>query len=119
MEHHAAVAAHEFDNDVVAAIMSTADWRTVELDPKLQTILAFLEKVTRTPSEVGPEDIIPLRSIGLSDIAIEEALYVCFLFNVLNRLADSFDFKLPTAEEKKRTAAFLFRMGYATGSVPG
>ena len=105
------------DERLVTAILE--DWRAAPIDDKLRATLSLLEKLTLSPNEVGPADMAPLRAVGLSDEAIAEAMYVCFLFNVIDRLADAFDFKLPTAEEKKRVSKFLFNMGYATGSIPG
>jgi alkylhydroperoxidase family enzyme len=81
--------------------------------------LGFLEKVTTRPGEVTPEDVAPCRAAGLSDQAIEEALYVSFLFNVVDRLADAFDFPLPTQKHLKWTERILFNMGYGGASIPG
>ena len=65
-----------------------------------------MEKLTLSPEEVGPEDIRPLRAAGLNDRAIEEVLYVCFLYNMIDRMADAFDFYVPTPEEFERHAAY-------------
>jgi alkylhydroperoxidase family enzyme len=82
-------------------------------------MLGFLEKVTLTPQEVSADDVARLRSAGLNDRAIEEALYVCFLFNVMDRLADAFDFHVPTAAGTRRTARLLYTLGYGMASIPG
>ena len=95
------------------------DWHTAPIDEKLRSMLGFLEKVTLSPDEVSAEDIVPLRTAGLSDQAIEEALYVMFLFNLMDRLADAFDFHIPTKKGQKRTANMLYRLGYGAASVPG
>ena len=78
-------------------------------------MLGYLEKVTLTPAEVGPDDIVPLKTAGLNEEAIKEALYVCFLFNLMDRLADAFDFHVPEVDDGK----FLYKMGYWAGSIPG
>ena len=47
-----------------------------------------MDKVTRTPAKVGPEDLEPLRLVGLDDRGILQVLMICAAFNYLNRIAD-------------------------------
>jgi alkylhydroperoxidase family enzyme len=105
------------DEALVAAVLE--DWRTAPVNEKVRSMLGFLEKLTCSPSEVGPEDIEPLRSVGIGDRAIEEALYVSFNFNTIDRLADAFDFEIPSAEGHQRNGRFLYKTGYRIGSIPG
>jgi alkylhydroperoxidase family enzyme len=74
--------------------------------------LGLLEKVTLTPGEVGPGDIAPLRAAEVSDQAIEDALVVCALFNIIDRMADALDVAIPSAEGFARTAERLLEHGY-------
>ena len=74
--------------------------------------LGFLEKVTLAPAEIGSEDIAPLRAAGVSEQAIEDALVVCALFNIIDRLADTLDVTIPSAEGFTRTAERLLDQGY-------
>lgn len=118
MGSHAAVAAIGLDDDqLVAAVLE--NWRTAPVNDRFRGMLGFLEKVTLTPADVKPEDVMALHSAGISDQAVEEALYVCFLFNVIDRLADAFDFDLPTAEGFQQSGKSLYRLGYGTSSIPG
>lgn len=118
MGSHAAVAALGLgDDQLVAAVLQ--DWRTAPVDERLRSMLGFLEKVTLTPADVVPEDVTKLHSTGVNDQAIEEALYVCFLFNVMDRLADAFDFELPTAEGFQQSGRALYKLGYGGSSIPG
>jgi alkylhydroperoxidase family enzyme len=96
-----------------------ADYRKAPIDERLRATLAFLEKLTLAPGEVGPADVEPMRAAGLSDVAIEEAIYVAGMFNVMDRLADAFAFDVATPEEAPRTAAILLRLGYKGGVLPG
>jgi alkylhydroperoxidase family enzyme len=105
------------DEQWVAAVLR--DWRSARVSEKLRAALGFLEKLTLAPERVRPADIEPLRAAGLNDRAIEEALYVCFLYNMIDRLADAFDFYVPTPEEFTRHGRVLYRLGYWMGSVPG
>ena len=88
------------------------DWRTAPLDPGLRATLHFLEKLTLTPADVGPADVDPLRAAGVSDEAIEDAIHVCALFNIYDRLADTFAFAVPGPEVFRRQAAMLLKRGY-------
>ena len=89
-----------------------ADWRTAPLDPKLRTTLGFLEKLTLAPTEVGPADVKPLRAAGVTDEAVEDAIHVCVLFNIYDRLADSLSFHLPGLDGYAASGRNLMRRGY-------
>jgi alkylhydroperoxidase family enzyme len=61
---------------------------------------------------VAPGDIAPLRAAGLSDAAIEDAITICALFNLIDRAADALGFELPTPEAFAHGAAGLLKRGY-------
>ena len=88
------------------------DWRSAPLDAKLRATLGFLEKLTLRPNEVRPADVAPLRAAGISDEAIEDAINVCALFNVYDRLADSLGWHLPDTAGYAASADNLMRRGY-------
>ena len=94
------------------------DWRTAPIDEKLRATLGFLEKVTLAPGAVGPDDVAPLRAAGVSEQAIEDALYVCAYFNIIDRLADAFDFYVPSAEAFAQRAGMLLEHGYLQSIRP-
>ena len=88
------------------------DWRSAPLDAKLRATLGFLETLTLRPDEVRPADVAPLRAAGLSDAAIEDAINVCALFNIYDRLADALGWYLPDARGYAASAQNLMRRGY-------
>jgi uncharacterized peroxidase-related enzyme len=88
------------------------DWRNAPLDAKLRATLGFLEKLTLRPNEVRPADVTPLRAAGLSDEAIEDAINVCALFNIYDRLADALGWYLPDQAGYAASAQNLMRRGY-------
>ena len=90
-----------------------ADYRAAPISEKLRAMLAFLETLTLRPDEIGPDDATPLRAAGLSDEEIEDAIHVCALFNVINRVADSLGFELADANGYKVSARMLLTKGYA------
>ena len=98
------------EENVVTAVLK--DWRTAAIDERLRVALGYLEKLTLAPKELTVADIKILHAAGLSDRAITEAAYVCYLFSVMDRLADTFDFDIPTGEHISNTGQFLFKNGY-------
>ncbi len=61
---------------------------------------------------MGPADVDEVRQTGVSDQAISDAIYVCYLFNTIDRLADAFDFALPSKESFDKSAKHLLKQGY-------
>jgi hypothetical protein len=55
----------------------------------------------------------------LNDKAIEEAIHVCFLFSVMDRLADALGFEMHSPNEFQRVGRMLFSRGYRRLSLPG
>lgn len=88
------------------------DWRTAPVDPRLRAMLAFLERLTLDPDAVTAADVVPLHASGISDAAIEDAIHVCALFSVYDRLADSLEFDIPDATGFAQSATMLLRRGY-------
>lgn len=79
-------------------------------------MLAYLEKLTLTPEDIGTPDVEPLRAAGLTDEAIADAVHVCAAFNIFDRLADSLGWEVPAhAEFWSRQASFLLARGYGSG----
>jgi hypothetical protein len=78
----------------------------------LRATLGLLEKVTLRPDEIEPADVQAVRAAEVSDAAIEDALRVCFSFNLIDRLADAFAWHVQTAEQFGKDATFLLKKGY-------
>lgn len=89
-----------------------ANWRSAPLDTRTRAMLGFLEKLTLQPETVDASDIRPLRVAGLSEDAIEDAIHVCTLFSVYDRLADSFEFDIPDEKGFAQQATMLLKRGY-------
>ena len=88
------------------------DWRTAPIDEKLRATLGFLEKVTLSRDEVRSEDAALPRQAGVSDSALRDAVYVCALFNLIDRVSDAFDFAIPSADGFRKIAKLLLKRGY-------
>jgi alkylhydroperoxidase family enzyme len=105
------------DEKLVEAVL--ADFRTAPIDERLRAMLAFLEKLTLRPKELGADDVRAVRAAGNDDAAIESAVYVAFVFNTMDRLADAFDFQVNSTAGLKWVARILLGVGYGAGCVPG
>lgn len=75
-------------------------------------MLGFIEQLTNAPERTGPHDIAALRELGVTDRAIMDATYICVGFNIINRIADAMDFKVPQTTVFVRSAWFMRRFGY-------
>ncbi len=82
------------------------------IDQKLRTTLGLLEKLTLAPGNVEQDDIASMRAAGVSDQAIEDAIYVCAYFNIIDMIADSLDFEVLSAETFAQRAGNFLREGY-------
>ena len=90
-----------------------ADYQTAPISDKLRAMLGFLEKVTLTPEHVGGADAEAVLATGVSRPAFVDALYVMFLFNVYDRLADTLGWEIPAEGSFQAGARFLLKRGYS------
>lgn len=104
------------DQDVVDAALE--DHRTAPIEEPLRAALELVHKLTTEPENFGPDDIDAATAAGLDDQAIHEAMYVCFAFNIIDRLADAFEFELRDAKHQAKTSFTLTRVGYWAAALP-
>jgi uncharacterized peroxidase-related enzyme len=107
---HAAVAQRAYgDTKKVSALLSDLDTATIE-EP-LRATLLMLGKLTREHA-VDVDDMRAVLAAGASPQQIEDALAVCFSFNVIGRLAEAFGFFVPGPESFEGGAKYLLARGY-------
>jgi AhpD family alkylhydroperoxidase len=107
---HAAVAQRAYRNGKkVSAVLSDLDIAVIE-EP-LRATLLMLGKLTREHA-VNVDDMRAVLAAGASRQQIEDALAVCFSFNVIGRLADAFGFLVPGPEAFEAGARYLLARGY-------
>jgi alkylhydroperoxidase family enzyme len=75
-------------------------------------MLGLLERTTLNPDDLTAEDVRVVLATGVTREAIREALYVGFLFNTYDRLADTFGWELPDARYYPKAGRFLLKKGY-------
>lgn len=107
---HSAVAQRAYgDGKSVAAALSDPD--SMDLSEPLRATLIMLGKLTRDHT-VDAGDMQTVLAAGASRQQIEDALAVCFSFNVIGRLADTFGFFVPGPEAFEAGAKYLLTRGY-------
>jgi alkylhydroperoxidase family enzyme len=88
------------------------DVDTAPLAEPLRATLRFLRKVTREHHAVTADDVRALLRLGLTRQHIEDALAVGFAFNVITRLADTFEFEVGSPASFEAGAKHLLTRGY-------
>lgn len=107
---HIAVARRAYgDGGLVFSALSDLDTGTIS--QPLRATLCMLRKLTREHS-VSADDMRAVLAAGASRQQIEDALAVCFSFNVIGRLADAFEFQVPGPEVFEAGAKYLLARGY-------
>lgn len=89
-----------------------ADLDRAPINEPLRATLAFLRKVTREHEAVTADDVRALLALGVSRAQIEDALNVGFAFNVITRLADTFQFEVGSRASFDASAKMLLGRGY-------
>ena len=64
------------------------DWRAAGLNAQDTAMLAYVEKLTRTPGQVNQQDVDTLRAEGFDDRQVLDIVLVCAMFNFMTRIAD-------------------------------
>ena len=79
----------------------------------VRAMLGFLEKLTLRPRDVSRADADAVRTAGVSDEALVDAIHVCALFSMIVRLADSLGWDVPPFESFAERADSMLAGGYA------
>jgi AhpD family alkylhydroperoxidase len=107
---HSATAQEAYsDRKKASAILSDPDIASIE-EP-LRATLLMLGKLTSEHS-VHVDDMRLVLAAGASRQQIEDALAVCFSFNVIGRLANAFGFSVPGPKAFEAGAKYLLARGY-------
>ena len=74
------------DDELLARVED--DWRTAGLDGRREAMLAYAEKLTLTPGEMGVVDVDALRAAGFTDRDVLDIAEVVAYYAYVNRIAD-------------------------------
>ena len=86
-----------------------ADVDAAPIDEKLRLTLKLLRKLTKEHA-LAADDIRPVLAAGVTKAQLEDAFAVAFAFNVIDRLADTFEFFVP--KSFAFSAKMLLSRGY-------
>ena len=90
------------------AVLANVD--TAPIPEPLRAALKFLRIATRgTPTA---DDVRAVYAAGVTKVQLKEALAVAFCFNVITRLADTFEFFVGDAASFEAGAKMLLSRGY-------
>ena len=88
------------------------DYKTAPIGERLRAALIAIEKLTLRPEAFGAEDVRAARARGVSEADLVDAFYVAFVFNIMDRLADTLGWQVPEESLFRRGAKVLLKRGY-------
>ena len=88
------------------------DYKSAPIDDAQRALFALLEKLSLTPEEVTADDTATPEKLGLSRQAVQDAVHVCVLFNIIVRIADALDFDVPQDSTFDKMAKSSLEKGY-------
>ncbi|MDT8398320.1 MAG: peroxidase-related enzyme [Pseudomonadales bacterium] len=84
--HKTIAEVHDMDAGIFDKLVE--DPALAGVDEKLLPILAYVKKLTLTPSRMSDEDAEAVYAAGWDEQALYDAVVVCALFNFMNRIVD-------------------------------
>jgi uncharacterized peroxidase-related enzyme len=107
---HGAVASAVLGEQITKAVFADPD--TAPIDGRLRAALGLVRKLTLAPESVGAGDLPAVLDAGVSEDAARDAMYVCFAFNLIDRVSDALGFDLLDEQGYRRGAQVLLKIGY-------
>src|SRR5262245_30306521 len=96
--------------DTISEILSGTGLERV--DQRMRAVLDFVRKLTLSPGEMRRGDVDAIFAAGWDDRALHDAVAICALFNLMNRLVNGLGVEAPEAYTKM-AAQRLAQGGYA------
>jgi alkylhydroperoxidase family enzyme len=81
------------------------------IEETMKPLLHYVQKLTRTPSEMTADDVEVVRAAGWSEDAIFDAICICGFANLMNRVVDAVGIE-GTEEEHRESGRRLSSIGY-------
>ena len=107
---HSRTATLTLGSEVTPQIVEDAEH--ADFRPEAKAMIRLIEKVSQYPELVTKQDVDAVRAAGVSEAAIEDGLAICFAFNLINRLADAFEYDWDNERHRSQGARALVRFGY-------
>ncbi len=84
--HSATARAFGVDEELVVTPLDDVD--AAPVDARMKPVLRYVRKLTHTPSRMTPRDAETVFAAGWDERALHDAVSVCALFNLMNRLVE-------------------------------
>jgi uncharacterized peroxidase-related enzyme len=84
--HSQTAVALGIQTDAISQIFSGCDLE--HLDERMRPVLAFVRKLTLSPGEITSADVDAIFAADWDDRALHDAVAICALFNLMNRLVN-------------------------------
>jgi uncharacterized peroxidase-related enzyme len=107
---HSRTATLTLGSEVTPQIVEDAEH--ADFRPEAKAMIRLIEKVSQYPDFVAKQDVDAVRAAGVSEAAMEDGLAICFAFNLINRLADAFEYDWDNERHRSQGARALVRFGY-------
>lgn len=113
------------DGDMIDALIADID--SAPIDEKLKPIMRYVKKLNTLPSKLVNKDADDVFAAGWSEQALYEAVQVCGLFNMMNRIIEgtgvNFDYKIDpkrhhahgSTPEEQQNSYTAYRSKISTG----
>jgi hypothetical protein len=72
----------------VVTLLDEVDVDAAPVDARMKPVLRYVRKLTQTPSRMTPRDAEAVFAAGWDERALHDAVSVCALFNLMNRLVE-------------------------------
>jgi uncharacterized peroxidase-related enzyme len=75
--------------DPVKADLITLDYKRAGIDRKMEAVLDFAVKLTKSPHDCSPDDLKKLRGFGLTQQEVWDVIEIAAMYNFTNRMASA------------------------------
>ncbi|MFD0911307.1 MULTISPECIES: carboxymuconolactone decarboxylase family protein [Ruegeria] len=99
--------AYGIEVETIEALMEDRD--TAPVEDHLKPLLAYIEKLTVSPSRMTEADARAVYAAGWSESALFDAIQVCGVFNLVNRFIEGTGVQSPGTDPREADEATLNR----------
>jgi alkylhydroperoxidase family enzyme len=90
-----------------------SDFETAPVDERLKPVLRYVEKLTKTPYRMTQADADAVHAAGWDESVLSDAVLICALFNMANRIVDGHGVERATSRKKfEKAGQMLAEFGY-------
>lgn len=107
--HKATAEAFGVDDELLRSLLD--DVAASPVEEKLKPVLAFVGKLTESPSRIVQSDVDAILDAGWDENDFHYAVMICSLFNFYNRLMDGYGVR-NTPDFRRERGAILAERGY-------